>query len=63
MIIKYFSNIIEGPFKLFFQLKISDFPLVDKDKQEFEYVDGIFTVILEFNTEKVRNKKVAFKKK
>ena len=60
---KYFSNIIEGPFKLLFQLKISDFPLVDKDKPEFEYVDGILTAIFELNSEKARNKNVEFNKK
>ena len=60
---KYFSNIIEGPFKLLFQLKISDFPLVDKDEPRFEYVDGIMTAIFELKTEKVTNKKVVFKKK
>ena len=60
---KYFSNIIEGPFKLLFQLKIFDFPLVDKDKSEFEYINGILTAIFELNTEKERNKNVVFKKK
>ncbi len=60
---KYFSNIIEGPFKLIFQLKISDFPLVDKENAEFDYVDGILTAIFELKTEKTRNKKVIFKKK
>ncbi len=60
---KYISNIIEGPFKLVFQLKFSDFPLVDKYKPQFEYVDGIMTAIFELKTEKVSNKKVVFKKK
>ena len=60
---KCFSNIIQGPFKLLFQLKISDFPLVDKDNPEFEFEDGIMTAIFELKTEKTRNKKVVFKKK
>ena len=60
---KCFSNIIQGPFKLLFQLKISDFPLVDKDKPEFEFEDGIMTAIFELKNEKERDKKVVFKKK
>ena len=60
---KYFSNIIEGPFKLLFQLKISDFPLLDKEKAEFDYIDGILIAIFELKMEKRGNKKVEFKNK
>ncbi len=30
-VLKYFSNIIERPFKIIFQLKFVDFLLADKD--------------------------------